>query len=564
MIRRREAMSIVYKKSISEKYQKYFENGNELIKPFMQYSIEDSRIIEAKEKQHSWDGGTAGVPIAWLKQEKVVVVDQTDVHTLVIGPTGSKKSRLIAMPMVRILGSNGIKESMIICDPKAEIFNRTAGFLKKQGYNIMTLNLRETEVGLGWNPLTIPYSLFCMGEIDRSYEFVNDIAENLIKDGLSSSEPFWDNSAGSLFFGLTVLLFKYCTEQGKSADCVNIGNVIQLRNTLFSSSSGGKNSRLWKYAKQDPIIAASLIGTVETAKETQGGILSTFDQKLRIFSMQPGLLNLLSHNEIDLNIVGNAPTVVFMIVPDEKTGYHKLVSLFVKQSYEYIIFKAQEQRSAGELGAGRLRNRVNYILDEFSSLPVINDFPAMVTASRSRNIRFTLFIQSKHQLVQRYKDEAETILTNCGNWIFLTSREPEILQEISTLCGKVNAQIPVLSEAELQRLDKASGEALLLSGRSKPFITHLPDISLYEKPTSMGEIKKIPEVLPKSLRAKKSIEFLDFEIPYSKEEIEQLENQQKQRQKMIEQLKAIGVSEPRLKFPFADIDISLKNNDTDK
>uniref|UniRef100_UPI002D806C8F TraM recognition domain-containing protein n=1 Tax=Oscillibacter sp. TaxID=1945593 RepID=UPI002D806C8F len=174
---------------------------------------------------------------------------------------------------------------------------------------------------------------------------------------------------------------------------------------------------------------------------------------------------------------------------------------------------------------------VNYILDEFSSLPVISDFPAMITAARSRNIRFTLFIQSKHQLVQRYKDEAETIQANCGNWLFLTSRETAILQEISTLCGRVNTRTPVLSEAELQRLDKETGEALLLSGRAKPFITRLPDINLYETFSEHSYRRKWS--IPQSKTSTKKMKTLSFQLPILPEELEEAETKKKQLEKMM-------------------------------
>lgn len=527
-------MGKIFQKSRDDRYKKYFEDYQTFTKSFMHYSIKAGKITDQAEKARPWDGGTAGVPLLWSEQDDIVVVDQTDAHTLVIGPTGSKKSRLVAMPMVRILGSVNTKESMVICDPKAEIFNRTASFLEQQGYIILTLNLRNPEVGRGWNPLAIPYNFFCQGNVDRAYEFVNDIAENLIKDDMSTNEPFWDNSAGSLFFGLTILLFKYCFEQKKSADYVNIGNVLQLRNTLLSGPDRGRTSQLWKYAKQDPIIAAALIGTVETAKDTQAGILSTFDQKLRTFSMQPNILDFLAYNEIDLDEIEKKPTAIFMIVPDEKTGYHKLVSLFVKQSYEYIIYKAQEGTSGRWDSVGKLKRRVNYILDEFSSLPVISDFPAMITAARSRNIRFTLFIQSKHQLVQRYKDEAETIQTNCGNWIFLTSREISILQEISTLCGKINPHTPVLSESELQRLDKESGEVLLLSGRAKPFITHLPDIERYEMSSKFSHNKKW--LVPQLNTDTRKMKLLTFQLPVSPEEVKEQEVMQQHFEDMLNHL----------------------------
>lgn len=478
---RHDYMGIIFDKSKSDKYKKYFTSVEELTRPFAVFSLREQRY----EKQQSvlfksWDTGKVGVPLSWNSESRTVSVDHTDSHTLVIGPTGSKKSRLVVMPLVRILGSEG--ESMIISDPKAEIYNRTAGFLKERDYNIFVLNLRSPMHGHRWNPLAIPYEFFSNGEVDKAYEFVNDIAENLIQSDKSDKDPFWDNSAGSFFFGLVLLLFKYCKDYGKGKEFVHMGNVVRLRNALLFGSRGEKNIPLWNYAKTDAIICSALIGTVDTANDTKSGILSVFDQKIRMFSIQPNLLDMLGANDVNMDTIGEKPTAVFLIVPDEKTGYHGLVSLFIKQSYEYMIFRAQIDDRRDSFVTGALKNRVNYILDEFSSLPTIRDFPAMVTAARSRNIRFTLVIQSKHQLIQRYKDETDTIQTNCNNWIFLTSRELQLLEELSSLCGKTledNPQ-PVLSVSDLQRLDKDRGEALLLCGRAKPCVTRLADIDVYD------------------------------------------------------------------------------------
>ena len=515
-----DKMSIVYQKSISPKYSKYFESAVDLIKLFPQYSLRNKKIISSTYSDvKPWETGKAGVPLSWNESNGRIAVDHTDSHTLVIGPTGSKKSRLIAMPLVRILGS--AHESIVISDPKAEIYTRTAAYLQDQGYKIYVLNLRSPLHGSRWNPLHVPYDFFCQGEVDKAYEFVNDIAENLVQSSKSQNDPFWDNSAGSFFFGLVLLLFKYCKEHNKGKEYIHIGNVIRLRNILLSRQNNAKAHRLWEYAKTDPIISSALIGTVETANDTKAGILSVFDQKVRIFLIQPNLLDMLSANDIDFDKIGNRPTAVFLIVPDEKTGYHGLVSLFIKQSYEYIIYKAQHEISSDGFKVGRLSNRVNYLLDEFSSLPTIKDFPAMLTASRSRNIRFTLIIQSKHQLIQRYKEEAETIQTNCNNWIFLNSRELQFLEEISSICGKVSAETvkPLLSVSLLQRLDKDKGEILLLCGRNKPCITRLPDIEVYDN----GKYGKIT-VLPRTITA---LSNLDFELPYSEQEIELQEQLQK-------------------------------------
>ena len=363
---------------------------------------------------------------------------------------------------------------MIINDSKGELYNRHSKELSELNYNIIVINFRNPAIGNAWNPLSIPYEFYKMGDIDKASEFANDIANNLMRGETSSTDPFWDYSASDLMFGLIMLLFRYASEHSKSNEFVNIASLIELRRTLFSSNRKAKDTLIWKYASEDEIISASLSGSVYAPNDTMNSILSVFDQKMRTFTIQPTLLNMLASNNIDIDSVGKQRTAIFLITPDEKTTYHRLVSLFIKQSYESIIYSASLNKG------NRVNNRINYILDEFSSLPAINDMPAMISAARSRMIRFLLIVQSKHQLEKRYKEEAATIISNCNNWIFLTSRELDLLRELSELCGEKANRTPNISVYDLQHLDKESNEAIVLCGRMKPAYVKLLDIDRYD------------------------------------------------------------------------------------
>lgn len=519
--------SDLYRRSISEKYKKYFTQAEDIYNTYARYSMID-QTCHSSSASKQWENGVAGVPILWTPSTKTVYIDSTDTHTLVVGPTGSKKSRLIAMPLVRILGS--AKENMIISDPKSEIYSRTATYLHNQGYNIYVLNLRNPSSGDSWNPLAIPYRYYLSGNVDKAYEFINDISENLTHNTNSSGDPFWENSAATLFFGLTVLLFKYCKEKNLSDEYVTISNIDALRHQLLSQSpreARDNPSILWRYAKEDPIVAANLVGTIETAEDTRGGIVSVFSQMLRIFSIQPNLMDMLSNSSVDLDHMEDTPTAIFMILPDEKTGYHGIGSLFIKQSYEYLIYLAQKDHyQNGKIAS--LKRRVNYIVDEFASLPTINDFPALITAARSRNIRFILLVQSKHQLIQRYKEEADTIMTNCSNWIILTSREQSFLEELSALSGKTSTtpQLSVIPPETIQRLDKDTGEALIFLARKRPLISHIPDIEKYDD--------NHYEYLPIVKRNPLAVEPLHF---FEEEEMREREEKEKKRKEQFDRLR---------------------------
>lgn len=491
--------------SIIRNYPTAFSNKSDMSKYLCSFSFsgyDRHELITLPKSPPPFPvGGTGGVPLIYDEEREKVYIDHTDKHSVTIGQTGSKKSRLVAMPLVHILGA--AEESMIVSDPKAEIYYRTYEYLYKKGYEIKVINLRNPRLSHGWNPLALPYAFYKNNDLDHAYEFANDIAINLTAIDKSEKEAFWDNSAGTLFFGLILLLFKYCHEYKEPDKSVSISNILELRNYLFSVKRP-ENSPLWDYAKTDRFIEAMLIGTIETAETTRQGILSVFDQKMRAFSVQPALLDMLSKNDNDYDNITEKPSVVYLILPDEKTGYHNLVSLYVKQSYEYLIYKVQNDY---EVNSG-LGKRVNYILDEFSSLPAISDFPAMITAARSRNIRFNLFLQSKKQLFLRYGEECDTIMSNCENWIYLSSRELEFLEELSELCGDVNGSTrkPLLSVSDLQRLDKDEGQALILSGRNKPLLSNLPDINYYDS----GQVEKPSFVfVSNSVRCEEKVIFYD-------------------------------------------------------
>lgn len=450
-----------------------FESKNNFRIDFSLYQLQQHTIKAGSACK--WDAyNCSGVPMDYDSEKGVLYVDGSDSHTLLIGATGSKKSRLVVIPTVRLLAA--ANENMIICDPKGEIYRRTAGFLHKNNYRVHAINLREPQKSDSWNMLEVPYKLYCAGDIDKACEFVNDMTINLIP--IVAKDPYWDYSSRDMLFGLVLLLFKICKEVELSDNIVNMQNVLRLKEELFISSNSYEiqKTAIWNFAKQDDLIRMRLTGTIICPEKTLSCIISTFDQHMSCFVLQPQVVEMLSDSTFDLQDVGFGKNAIFLIIPDEKTTFHKIVTIFLKQIYELLIDNAFKKTEDN-----RFPSRINFILDEFSSLPAISDFPQMIAASRSRNIRFTLIVQSKHQLRQRYAEETDTIMSNCANWMFLTSRETELLREVSELSGTTGANHePLISISRLQHLNKDKGECLIFSGRKYPYIAILPDIDIYD------------------------------------------------------------------------------------
>jgi type IV secretion system protein VirD4 len=464
----------------------------------VQFSLEEKAFLthNTSDFPYAMDGG---VPLSWSENAKTLYLDSSDKHTLIVGSTGSQKSRLFVMPTVKVLGYAG--ESMIITDPKGEIYKRTSGELKDLGYEIRVLNFRSPQESATWNPLAEPYRHFMSGDVAKACELIADIADIIGKTGASSKDPYWDIAAADFCYGLIMFMFVYCKNNNIDSSAINMKNLIQLRRKMFIARQPVMS--FWEYAEDDtefgPMICAALTGTFNNSENTRSNILSMFDSKVRPFAARQDLLDMMASNNLSLESVGKTKTAIFLIIPDEKTSCHNLVSMFVKQSYEYFI----EQTLFLENNV--MPVRINYILDEFSSLPKINDFPAMITAARSRNIRFCLIVQSKHQLSRNYEDDAETIRSNCLNWIFITSRELDFLSEVSDLCGKKSDGTPVLSIAELQCLDRKKGEILVLSDRLGPYLTYMPSIDVYDN--------KVYQAVPFELLSDEKLEPLDFILP---------------------------------------------------
>ena len=408
----------------------------------------------------------AGIPV--INNGNKMWVDDGEMHNLVVGSTGAGKTSLVVFPQVHSLAKKG--ESIILTDPKGELYEQTE-MLKERGYNIIVLNFRSPQNGNAWNPMALPYKLYKEGNTDKAIELLDDLALNILYQEKSSGDPFWEKTAADYFTGLALGLFEDAKEEQ-----VNL-NSINLMSNVGEERFGGPNNNFIKeyFNSKDPSKPAYInaSGTVFTAEETKQGILATFKQKIKLFSSRENLSEMLSYSDFDMKDIGRKKTAVFLIVQDEKKTLHPLATIFIKQCYETLIDVAQES-------GGKLPFRTNFILDEFANMPPLKDVTTMVTAARSRLIRFTFIIQNYAQLAQVYgKENGDTIRGNC-NILYLISNELAALEEISKMCGEVKSKekektssTPLVTVSDLQRL--SYGEAIWLRLRMMPYKTKLTD-----------------------------------------------------------------------------------------
>ena len=413
-----------------------------------------------------------GIPL--INDGKTLWVDDGEYHNLIIGSTGSGKTQCIIFPMVQCLAKHN--ESMVITDPKGEIYEKTSEMLRKRGYNIVLLNFRNPQNGNAWNPLTLPYRLWNSGNQDKAIELLDDLALNILYDESNkNADPFWEKTSAGYFAGLALGMFEDAKEEE-----INI-NSISLMTTVGEEKFRGSSTYIKEYFNsKDPNSAAYInaSSTILSPSDTKGSILAVFKEKIKLFATRANLSEMLSHSDFEIQDIGLKKTALFIVIQDEKKTYHSLATILVKQIYETLIDVAQSH-------GGKLPVRTNFLLDEFANMPPLKDVTTMITAARSRAMRFTLIIQNFAQLNEVYGEQnAETIKGNCGNLVYLMSTELKALEEISKMCGEVKSKkddktvsTPLITISDLQKLSQF--EIIIRRVRLAPFKTKLtPDYKM--------------------------------------------------------------------------------------
>ena len=185
----------------------------------------------------AYTADAAGIVV--INNGKSIWVDDGEAHNIVIGATGSGKTQAVVFPMVQSLAKKG--ESMIITDPKGEIYEQTGNMLKERGYNIVLLNFRNPQNGNAWNPMSLPYNLYKAGNTDKAIELLEDLALNILyEEKNGNADPFWEKSAADYFTGLALGLFEDAKEEQ-----INL-NSMNLMSSLGEERFGGPNNNYIK------------------------------------------------------------------------------------------------------------------------------------------------------------------------------------------------------------------------------------------------------------------------------------------------------------------------------
>lgn len=465
-------------------YYKYFwlKNSKNIIKgkesdKYILANLEQARFQTDKEIKRNFQTvdftelkttSVKGIPIkAREGKGKMQITFSPASHALIIGTTGSGKTTSFVNPTIQILAKSKDKPSMFISDPKGELYQTHAAALKKRGYKVKVLDLRNPYNSVRWNPLERAYDNYrrslrldeevVMHEDKGFYEFdgrefydpkLKDAAVQVKRQQLldlvyedlhditsvlcpvtNKNEPMWESGARNLILSIALAMLEDSEnpELKLTKDKFNFYSI-----TKVATNTDDECTELINYFRnRSPLSRCVSLSkqVMDSSEKTRGSYLSSVFDKLSMFS-DLSLCALTSTNEIEFGSMGEKSVALFLQVPDEKETRHTLASMCILQAYKELVFKAN-----GYLDL-TLPKPVYFILDEFGNLPKIEKLEQMITVGRSRNIWLNLVVQSYAQLAKVYDDKsADIIKSNCNVQIFIGTTDYKTIEEFSKRCG---------------------------------------------------------------------------------------------------------------------------------
>ncbi len=410
-----------------------------------------------------------GIPICVTRNEKghLDVTFIPDTHLLAIGATRSGKTTGYVIPTLNILLQKKNKPSLVISDPKQELYAGNAEKFEKAGYQVRLLDFTNYKHSDYWNPLTKYYRFYQQylqvedevgvvetkaglrnifhGKIyDSQKELDLDIAEEKtiffdeVEKGITAltgsmiptfntRDPYWEDSARDL---LRAILYGML-EDRLPEEKFSFDTVLRIFDS-FTDKDSDYDGGYFTKRKLEQSKAYQLANKciIEMAPTTRRCVSSSFAAKMSKFR-DTSVRRITSANTFKMqDLDGERPTVIFVSYKDEESLHYEVISMFLSNLYAELIGIARSKGS-------RLDRPFYFLLDEFGNLPQFHDFDKVISACGGRNIWFLLILQSYAQLYHVYgKETAEIIKDNLNTHVFFGTNNPETKREFSEECGR--------------------------------------------------------------------------------------------------------------------------------
>jgi type IV secretion system protein VirD4 len=339
-------------------------------------------------------------------------------HLFVCGASGTMKSRAI----VRNLLFQSIKrgESVVLTDPKAELYNDTAELFRQNGYRVKVFNLVNPEHGDSWN---------CMAGLAGDTLTTQTLADVIISNTAKEKiDHFWDNGEGNLLKSLIL----YVDQDGsRSPETKHLPAVYQMLTQNGENRLGAMFDRLpvTHPAKAPYNLFAQASDTV------RAGIVLGLGTRLQILQNE-AIRRITGSSDIDLAEPGKSKCAYFVILSDQENSTEFLSSLF----FSFLFIRLT--RYADGTPERRCRVPVNVIFEELNNVGRLDSYPRRLSVARSRAIQVCHIVQSLAQFQNRYpKNEWAEIVGNCDTQIMLGVTEQEGAEFFSLRSGDSTVRV---------------------------------------------------------------------------------------------------------------------------
>ena len=364
--------------------------------------------------------GHPGTILGMLNNKAVCVPKETRLNRnlAVYGASGSMKTRSFCMN--RILQSVACGESLIICDPKSELYEKSSEYLRDKGYIVRVFNLVSAENSDSWN---------CLCEIDgqelMAQLFVDVIIKNTTTNG--KGDHFWDSAEMNLIKALVLYVDRSYAPENK-----NIGQVYQL---LTLNAESDLNNLFDTLPSTHPAKAPFSLFK-QASDSVRSGVIIGLGSRLQVFQSEI-IKKITARDEIDLELPGQKPCAYFCITSDQDSTFDFLSSLFL--SFVFIkLVRFADKNCEG----GRLPVPVHVLGEELCACGVIPDLSRKISVIRSRNISMSCVFQNLAGLQNRYPlNQWQEILGNCDIQYFLGCTDELTAEFISSRTGLASVAV---------------------------------------------------------------------------------------------------------------------------
>lgn len=379
-----------------------------------------------------------------------LIRDNEKTHTFVGAPTRMGKGISVIIPtLLEWL------HSCIILDIKGENYQKTSGWRKKMGNKILRFSPKN-ENSCSYNPLAeIRY------KTDREIEDTRVIANVIMQEETSASDPFWQNTGVDFLTGVILHVMYEKRGKGTLTDVVefitNPSKPLEERMIEVLEFKHDDVEVLRELYPMDldiilrgdgthPMVAKTMADTLNKGEKTMQSIIAGVKTKLSVFEM-PSVKRNTSKSDFRISDLMNyeTPVSLYIVVePGDIASLSSLIRILIIQTINLLT--PEMDFSAGEDNKG-FKHRLLFLLDEFPALGRMEVLEKALAFIAGYGMKAMLIVQSLAQLNKAYGND-NSILDNCQIQLFYTANDNKTAEYVSKSLGKETIKRTNISTAD--------------------------------------------------------------------------------------------------------------------